>query len=146
MSTPVSATRDVPADGSQPLAGWYPAPDLQGQRYWDGGQWTDRWRQLPAPERSPQPRQGSPRSVGSTSMWGRLSVWCLERGWSPKVVALAGGLVAMTFTVVLILALSASAETPCERGAREYVESTDGTNGDYVGYLQGCRSINGPNG
>ena len=25
------------------VAGWYPSPDGRGQRFWDGGRWTDQW-------------------------------------------------------------------------------------------------------
>lgn len=28
----------------QPPAGWYPAPDGAGERYWNGSQWTDQHR------------------------------------------------------------------------------------------------------
>jgi hypothetical protein len=32
-----------------PPPGWYPDPRGQGQRYWDGNDWTDHWAPPPAP-------------------------------------------------------------------------------------------------
>lgn len=33
---------------STPAAGWYPAPDQPGMRWWDGQQWTDHFAPPPA--------------------------------------------------------------------------------------------------
>jgi hypothetical protein len=38
---PVSAAEPVAAATATTPAGWYPAPDGNGQRYWDGAAWTD---------------------------------------------------------------------------------------------------------
>lgn len=47
-----------PSDTRAAVAGWYPSPDGRGQRYWDGGSWTDQWMRAarhsaPADTRSP---------------------------------------------------------------------------------------------
>jgi hypothetical protein len=46
--------------GPRAPAGWYPNPDGQGQRYWDGAQWTEHYSQPQAPaisEAVPQKEQ-----------------------------------------------------------------------------------------
>jgi len=34
------AGASLPPEGAQPLAGWYPDPDGEGLRWWDGAAWT----------------------------------------------------------------------------------------------------------
>lgn len=55
-----------------PVAGWYPDPDVHGgQRYWDGGRWTDDRRTPAPPGGSPQPAPGSaPSARPPSSPWG----------------------------------------------------------------------------
>lgn len=109
-------------------AGWYPDPLGSGQRYWDGAKWG-----LKAPE------PASPDLYGAG-----FAQWCRQHGWRPKAVA--GIAIAVTLAVVLLLVvLVAGKETGCEREARQYVERIGGTNGDYMGYLEGCRLMRGPN-
>jgi hypothetical protein len=67
------ATRDARTPGD-PVAGWYPDPDVHGgQRYWDGRRWTDDRRTPgpPAPAPSPTPASSSWGSAGggATTSW-----------------------------------------------------------------------------
>lgn len=39
-------------DQYRPAAGWYPNPEGEGERYWNGGEWTDNFRQ-PKTQESP---------------------------------------------------------------------------------------------
>lgn len=46
----MSTTSIVPA----PPAGWYANPEGSGQRYWDGGHWTEHFSEEPPPPGMPQ--------------------------------------------------------------------------------------------
>ena len=51
---------------SQHPAGWYPNPTGPGQRYWDGQNWTDQYRETsPPPPAPPPPAPPSPTPTAS---------------------------------------------------------------------------------
>jgi hypothetical protein len=54
------------------VAGWYPSPDGLGQRWWDGGRWTDQWMRAG--------RQGAPADTRSPGIRLRDA---LTQGWRP---------------------------------------------------------------
>lgn len=64
-----------------PPSGWYPNPQGEGERYWDGARWTDQYRapppdqlaQAPQEPQSPQavPEQQTPPP--QTGWWARLT-------------------------------------------------------------------------
>jgi hypothetical protein len=63
-----------------PVAGWYPDPDVHGgQRYWDGHRWTDE-RRAPGP---PTPAAwGTPAGTPANSPWGGGAGGAATPSWS----------------------------------------------------------------
>jgi len=47
-------------DAPTPTPGWYPDPDGPGQRYWDGGSWTESYS---APAPPPYPAYAHPAGL-----------------------------------------------------------------------------------
>ena len=80
----------VVEEDEEPLApaGWYPDPEQgPGERYWDGEQWTDRFRgadQTAITEERPASRQ--PDQTRPTSRW-----WQDRRFWGVAAIALLLG-------------------------------------------------------
>jgi Protein of unknown function (DUF2510) len=53
--SPTRPTPVGPLPPAAPPAGWYQNPEGSGQRYWDGGRWTDHFHHAPPPPAA-QPR------------------------------------------------------------------------------------------
>jgi Domain of unknown function (DUF4190)/Protein of unknown function (DUF2510) len=78
----------------QPPAGWYANPEGEGQRYWDGQQWTDQRRDAPPPP--PPPPGGQAPSE-------RQVVYVEQAGNGLAVAALVTGIVGLVLGFIPIL-------------------------------------------
>lgn len=59
---------------TDPPAGWYPNPEGDGQRYWDGETWTEHFAPPPARQRSQNP--GIAGAIGvAMAIAGSLGPW-----------------------------------------------------------------------
>ena len=100
-----------PESGPQPpqwepaMPGWYDDPqDAQGQRYWDGQQWTPHHQRKPIsqpppptgpPAQSAPPPPGVPPSTYQQAPWRPLGGGPPKKSWTPRVVAAVIGVVAL---------------------------------------------------